>query len=1190
MEYRILGPVEVVADGSHVDVGGPMERTLLARLLLPPGHAVSPSTLIDDLWEGEPPDTAAASLRVRVSKLRKALAGAGASDVLRREPSGYVLRLSETDKVDAFAFESQLQEGRAALKAGSPATATGLLDAALSCWRGPALADVATAPFARVEVARLEEEHLAGMGDRVDARLALGEHAEVLPELDALCARNPLHERLWAQLMIALYRCDRQADALAAYRRLQDVLRDEVGIGPSAQLVDLERRILKQAPDLTAPALPPMLPLPSGQAPSVVTGLPEPLKALIGSPFVGRATAVAQLRDALTAARAGSLRCTLLSGEPGIGKTRLAAEFAAEAQRDGVSVLYGRCDEDAVVPYQPFVEALRRWVARLSDEERAAIPSAERLAHLVPELGDLAGGRSRDEAELERYRLYEAVASALVHAARSTSVLFVIDDLHWADRPTVQLLRHIVRTRAAAPLFILGSYRDTDLGRDQPLAAALVELPREHGFATFNVRGLHESDIAQLFERSVEHGIGRKGLELARALAEITNGNPFYIEQVISSLVDTGTLVQRAGRTTVDGAVAALMIPDGVTATVKRRLARLSRRCHDALNAATVVGREFELDVVARMMEWTPELVLEPIEEALDAGLVREVPGSGVRPRYSFVHALVQQALYTSLSLARRRHLQVHAASAIEQEYATDLDAHVATIARHLRAAGTAADRAKTVDYSIRAMRRARRVFAFEEAIHHGETALELADSAALDAGNHARLLESLGDLMYVAGLEYERGVARLNDALHRYEALGDVVAVARVHAKLGRAYVTFWGYMDIPKASHHIHEAERLVGTIADARVQAHLMFIKIMAVVFTEGEDAGDELALRAQEIGRELDDEGIYAIATSFHAWCLMMRGQRDEARALSDESWTAGDRIDSGATFTASWAVGQCLLYSDARDCYRVLRRELDSPRRLQPSNQRTALLACTLDALLMAGDLEGAAQLRSDMDTSVAALYPLPEIRFHFFSGDWDRAREMVEACIASYQERRNQWMVTWAMHLLADILYAQGSLHDARTVLEESARTAQPVGWWGDFGVVSRLRLAEVEARLGNPDAAEEHACGTASYLESGTGARGLNGWLQRALGVIASERGSHPEADARFAEAAQTLGHVGFPLEQAETLYAWARSRQQSGDRRGAAQKFEAALGIHRRLGARGAWETRITRAASEVASRPAL
>ncbi|HWB71324.1 MAG TPA: BTAD domain-containing putative transcriptional regulator [Egibacteraceae bacterium] len=397
VEFRLLGPLQVVAHDRLVEVRRAKLRALLAILLLEANEFVGPERLADLLWDGRPPGGAQATLHSHVSALRKALepaAGVGGHQRLVTGPGGYALRVGP-DELDVDRFEAGAAEGRRALAAGRWRPARVALERALGLWRGPALGDLADRGFAQATAARLEESRRAAWEDLVEARLALGHHGELVGELEALVAAEPYRERLWAQLMLALYRSARQADALAAYHRLRTRLSGELGLEPGPALQRLEEAILLQKSELdwTPPGAFQATPAPAlSPARSRIAHLPRPLSA-----FVGRVDALDEV-GALLATE----RLVTLTGPGGVGKTRLAAAAADRAQAafpDGGAfvALAGVGDPDLVlvtvaralaVPEEasrPPVEQLGRHLA-----QRRFLLVLDNLEHLLPAAGDLA--------------------------------------------------------------------------------------------------------------------------------------------------------------------------------------------------------------------------------------------------------------------------------------------------------------------------------------------------------------------------------------------------------------------------------------------------------------------------------------------------------------------------------------------------------------------------------------------------------------------------------------------------------------------------------------------------------------------------------------------------------------------------------------------------------------------------------
>src|SRR6266705_1157504 len=353
MEIRLLGPLEVHSRGRPVEVAGRRLRLLLAVLALRPGQVVAAERLIDLLWEeASPPADPANALQALVSRLRRALEAASSGERLASRPSGYLLAV-EPDQVDALRFERLRRDGHEALAAGRHVQAAATLREALELWRGQALAEFATEPFAAANATRLEELRLGALEDRIEAELALGAHARLVGELEALATEQPLRERLHALLMRALYAAGRQADALAAYQRVRRALAERAGLDPGPELRRVEKAVLAQDPALTAAPAAPAAPRPARAGPVA----PEPaarrgrsnLRAPLTS-FVGREEELGRILELLD-----RHRLVTLTGPGGVGKTRLGVEaarrlgrgFDGGSQADGQAGALAQAEGDA---------------------------------------------------------------------------------------------------------------------------------------------------------------------------------------------------------------------------------------------------------------------------------------------------------------------------------------------------------------------------------------------------------------------------------------------------------------------------------------------------------------------------------------------------------------------------------------------------------------------------------------------------------------------------------------------------------------------------------------------------------------------------------------------------------------------------------------------------------------------------
>jgi len=396
MDYRILGPLEALDGERQLPLGGARQRAVLAVLLLHANETLTRDVIVDELWGEDAPPTAAKVLQNCVSALRKELP----PETIRTVGGAYGITL-EPGELDRDRFERLLADGRAALEAGDYADAADQFRRALALWRGAPLSDFSYEGFAQDEIKRLEELHVAALEDRIEAELALGRHDELVPELEALVTRHPLRERLRGQLMLALYRAGRQAEALESYRAARRTLLAELGIEPGRALRELEQSILAQLPALDAAKRQQQPVLRPGRA--------------AASPLEGRTEELELLEAGLEDALAGRGRLFVVVGDAGTGKTRLADELASSAKQRGTRILWGRGWAGGGAPaYWPWTQALRD-----------SLPAA-----------------SSDDPEAQ-FRFFEAVTEKLRALAEEQPLLVVLDDLHAADEGSILLLEFV---------------------------------------------------------------------------------------------------------------------------------------------------------------------------------------------------------------------------------------------------------------------------------------------------------------------------------------------------------------------------------------------------------------------------------------------------------------------------------------------------------------------------------------------------------------------------------------------------------------------------------------------------------------------------------------------------------------------------------------------------------------------------
>ncbi|MGH8976034.1 MAG: ATP-binding protein, partial [Acidimicrobiia bacterium] len=421
------------------------------------------------------------------------------------------------------------------------------------------------------------------------------------------------------------------------------------------------------------------LPEPTAPLPTFMTGT--------GRVFVGRGRELARLGELVKEATAGGVRVALIAGEPGIGKTRLAAEMAAGAHAEGALVLAGRCDEDLSVPFQPFVEALRRFLRTVPGAAHRLGRFGGDLVRLLPELEAFATELPpplRSDPETERHRLFDAVAAWVSAISEERVVLLVVDDLQWASKPTLLMLRHVTRSSEPMRLVVVGTFRDTELAPGHPLTELLADLRRQEGVERVSLHGLDELGVGEYLESAAGHELAEGDQSLVRAIHGETEGNPFFVGEILRHLAETGALARQDGRWSATAVVDELGIPEGVREVIQRRLSRLSEHANRILVAAAVAGPEFEIAVVGRVADLAEDTVLDALEEARGARLVAEIPGTA---RIRFSHALVRATLYDELTGARRTALHRRVGESVEALHAGALDDYLPALAHHFRAA-----------------------------------------------------------------------------------------------------------------------------------------------------------------------------------------------------------------------------------------------------------------------------------------------------------------------------------------------------------------------------------------------------------------------------------------------------------------------------------------------------------------------
>ena len=629
--------------------------------------------------------------------------------------------------------------------------------------------------------------------------------------------------------------------------------------------------------------------------------------------FVGRQAELGVLQAALEDVLAGRGRLIMLVGEAGIGKTHTAREFVTHAARRSALGLWGRCHESAgAAPYWLWVQIIRAYVrerdvAQLRAEMGAG---AADIAVMVPEvrdrLPDVPLPLRFEDPEQARFRLFDAVTAFLYRVAQHSPLVLVLDDLHWADKPSLLLLEFLAQELRQSRLLVIGTYRDTELSRQHPLSETLAELTRAQPLQRLALHGLYREDVRSFFEMTTDVTPPQTLLEVVHTQTE---GNPLFLTEVVRLLVQEGELAPERLRQRQGGS---LRIPAGVREVIGKRLNRLSPPCNQMLTIAAVVGREFGVaELVCLVDGSSEEHVLEMLEEAVTARVLEEVPQ--VIGRYQFTHALIQATLYDEMATVRRVRLHRRVGEVLEEVYRRDLEPYLAQLARHFGMAGQSDDVQKAIAYSTRAGARAISLLAYEEAIQHYESALQaLQHQASVDDAQRCKLLIALG--------EAHRQAGAYPQAMETFQRAADIARTQGCSEDLAYAALGFEETTWRPglPGDAAVLLLERAAGALGeeDSTLKARVLGSLARALVFTGAFEEATVVERRAVEIARRLGDAAALAATLKtrfFFRWRPELVAARlagateliklaevtgDREMALNARSWRLFDLMELG----------------------------------------------------------------------------------------------------------------------------------------------------------------------------------------------------------------------------------------------------------------------------------------------------
>jgi predicted ATPase/DNA-binding CsgD family transcriptional regulator len=860
------------------------------------------------------------------------------------------------------------------------------------------------------------------------------------------------------------------------------------------------------------------------------------------SPLTGRQDELRQLWDLFEASTTGHTRVVFVSGEPGIGKSRLLQELAVRAAQSGALVLRGGASEDeGMPPYLPFLEALGTYIRatpleRLREQAGSMAPV---LATILPELRVVLGERAGSyllPPDQERLRLFEAVGMLLAELSNMAPLLLLLDDLQWADPASLDLLRYAVRQQSTARLLILGAYRTGELASNLALERALLDLHRAHLLTSLTIGPLVEEEIAALAQVRLGLPVDPR---VARLLHIHSEGNPFFVEELLRAWLETGALEATAGRFTLVRELPNAL-PSGIVGVVRERLSRLPGATLDCLRAAALIGRAFDVTFLAEALGQHAEVVEESLLAAVQTGLLRGEP----QGTYIFSHDKVRECLSLEILSVRRRRLHGYIGRILEAQTDQGNAQHLADLAFHFTQSG---DRARGAHYARRAAEHAWQSSAFEDAMKHYRVAYELLPAEERERGS---VLLRLGEAAIWAGAERE-AIAAFEEASDFFLGCQDQLNAARAAHGLGRA----WGRLEAHDAAQAALKTALalLEDHSCPERAQVLLDLATLLAVSLgkqREGVAYGEQAASLAHRLG----DERLEAMANRTVGNLLMRENRLFEAITLIEEALSLA-KITDDPTEASECCACLTLAYvwnGSFRKAQDIIRERLEWAKRSHEPYQARHVYSWLVMFTGLLGKFGEAEQWLAQAETALAPLISSePRAFLHhargwlaYTRGDYAEAEEQFSLAVELFR-KLGPGALVWYLAPLGLAQLLQGKRREAASCINEveTLLTSQQEGAMVIADALSKLALMAL--LLGDRERVADYYPRLLPFQE-----RGMEFLLDRVLGEMATSLGYWLQAQDHLRRAETMARREGADPELARTLLAQGKLALAQGGR----------------------------------------